>query len=254
MLIVVDKDDNIIQLITVGGVPSDNTFEISNDIDEDILKNIFSYKYVNGEFILKEDANSEKLNKIKEVKIAAMSKECNSQIVKGVDWEGAHYSLTLDDQTNISNLTLLASAGNPVPYHADGDGANCRFFTAEEFVKFSTYCQQFKVYQLTYYNQLKGYINSLSSIDDILAINYGTLLTGEYADALTTMTSGFEYTIPVVEDTTNYNCYLYDVDVNSLRFPTEEPIEDMTGESESVDDSTTEEVPVENENVTEVTP
>lgn len=254
MLITVDSNNDITQLITIGGAPSDNTFEIPNDTDENILKNIFSYKYINGEFILKEDANSEKLNKIKEVKIAAMSKECNSQIVKGVDWEGAHYSLTLDDQTNISNLTLLASAGNPVPYHADGDGANCRFFTAEEFVKFSTYCQQFKVYQLTYYNQLKGYINSVSSIDDILAINYGTLLTGEYADALTTMTSGFEYTIPVVEDTTNYNCYLYDVDVNSLRFPTEEPIEDMTGESESVDDSTTEEVPVENENVTEVTP
>lgn len=242
MLIVVDKDDNIIQLITVGGVPSDNTFEISNDIDEDILKNIFSYKYINGEFILKEDSNSKKLEKVRKAKITSLCYECNRQITNGVDWNGEHYSLTLDDQTNIGNLTLLASAGNPVPYHADGDGANCRFFTAEEFVQFSTYCQQFKVYHLTYYNQLKGYINSLTNIDDILSINYGTPLPGEYAEALSTMTGGFEYVIPIVEDKGNYNSILYDVDIDSLVFPTETPVEEVqdenSDESNSADDTT----------------
>ena len=242
MLIVVDENKNITQLITVGGIPSDTTFEIPDDIDENILKNIFSYRYVNGEFVLKEDVDSEKLKKIKEQKISAMSQECNNQITLGVDWNGDHYSLTLDDQTNIGNLTLLASAGKSVPYHADGDGANCRFFTAEEFVQFSTYCQQFKVYHLTYYNQLKGYINSLTNIDDILSINYGTPLPGEYAEALSTMTGGFEYVIPIVEDKGNYNSILYDVDIDSLVFPTETPVEEVqdenSDESNSADDTT----------------
>lgn len=250
MLIVVDNDNNITQLITIGGVPSENTFEIPNDTDENILRNIFSYKCINGELVLKETADSEKLMKIKEKKIEVMSQECNNQITAGVDWNGNHYSLTLDDQTNIGNLTLLASAGTPVPYHADGDGANCKFFSAEEFVQFSTYCQQFKVYQLTYYNQLKGYINTLTSIDDILSINYGTPLTGTYAEALSTMTGGFEYTMPVVVDSTNYDSILYDVDVDSLPFPTEIP---ENNESDPTTDENISENDVVDEEITEPT-
>lgn len=222
MIIVLDSDKNITELITIGSSASENAVEISDDTDQEIVKNIFSYKYIDGNFVLKDGVDKEKLEELKVAKINALSTECGKQIVDGVDWNGEHYSLSLDDQTNIGNLTLLASAGNPVPYHADGDGGNCRIFAAEDFVAFSTYCQQFKVYQLTYFNQLKGYVNTLTDIDSVLAVNYGTPLTGDYATALTQMTGGFEYTIPEVKDTTDYSTILQDINLDTLVFPTEE--------------------------------
>ena len=58
MYIQTDKDNNIIQLITVGCCPAENGYEIPDDTSEDILKNIFSYKYINGEFVFKDDTKT----------------------------------------------------------------------------------------------------------------------------------------------------------------------------------------------------
>lgn len=204
MTIILDEEKNIIQLIMVGQTTDENAIEVG-DIEQSIVKNIFDYKYIDGEFVLKESAYSEKLEKIKQAKIDTMSQICSAEIIKGVDYNNEHYALTLDDQTNISNLTMLAAQGSTVPYHADGDGANCKIFTAEEFTQFSSYCQQFKIYHLTYFNQLKGYINSLTNVEDVLSINYGTELTGKYAESLIQMTNGFQYSITVVEDKTDYS-------------------------------------------------
>ena len=40
MYIQTDNENNIIQLITVGCCPAENGYEISDDISEDILKNM----------------------------------------------------------------------------------------------------------------------------------------------------------------------------------------------------------------------
>lgn len=211
MTIILDEEKNIIQLIMVGQSLDENAIEVG-DIELSIVRNIFDYKYINGEFVLKDTAYNERLKKLKQAKIKTMSQTCNEEIIKGVTYGGEHYSLTLDDQTNISNLTILAVQGNSVPYHADGQGANCKIFTAEEFTQFSSYCQQFKIYHLTYFNQLKGYINSLTNTEDILSINYGTELAGEYATALTTLTNNFQYNMPVIQDINNYTDILIDID------------------------------------------
>lgn len=211
MTIILDEEKNIIQLIMVGKSLDENAIEVG-DIELSIVRNIFDYKYIDGEFILKDTAYSERLEKLKQAKIKTMSQICNEEIIKGVTYGGERYSLTLDDQTNISNLTILAVQGNSVPYHADGRGANCKIFTAEEFIQFSSYCQQFKIYHLTYFNQLKGYINSLTNTEDILSVNYGDKLTGDYATALATLTNNFQYNMPVIQDKNDYTDILIDID------------------------------------------
>ena len=237
MTIILDEDKNIIQLIIVGQTTDKNAIEVDN-IEQNIVKNIFDYKYIDGKFVLKESANIEKLKKIKQAKIKSMSNTCSSEIINGIEWNGEHYSLTLDDQTNISNLTMLASQGQSVPYHADGDGANCKIFTPEEFIQFSTYCQKFKIYQLTYFNQLKGYINSLQTIDDVLEIKYGINLEGDYATALSTMTGGFEYNNKIIEDNTDYSILITDIDIDSLYFPTSQQDQDNNTEENNLTEET----------------
>lgn len=216
MYIQTDNDGNIIQFISVGGKPVENGYELPIDTSDEIIQNIFSYKYVDGQLAKKDDADTEKLNAIKQAKVSSMSAMCNQTIINGVDWNGEHYSLTLEDQNNINNLKDMVSISEYIPYHPDGNGGNCTFFTAEEFTQFYTYCFQFKLYHLTYYNQLKGYINSLTSVDAVLDVNYGMKLTDEYHENLVKYTNGLELEIEEVKDTYNYNAILFDINIDEL--------------------------------------
>ena len=84
-------------------------------------------------------------------------------------------------------------------------------FDLMSFDKFITYHQ-------TYFNQLKAYIKSLTNINDIIAIQYGIPLTGAYAENLKLYTEGFLPPTELIEDMTNYDMVLHDIDISSISF------------------------------------
>ena len=59
-------------------------------------------------------------------------------------------------------------------------GEECDFYTAEEINEIIDTANAFKIYHTTYYNALKGYINSLEIIEDIAAVTYGMEIPEEY--------------------------------------------------------------------------
>jgi hypothetical protein len=182
-----------------------------------------------------------------------MSEICKNSIFNGVVFKNKKYSLGLDDQTNITNLSILASAGQDVPYHADGE--ECEVIPAQEFVEFASYCQQFKLCHLTYYNQLKQYVNSLTNIEDILSVNYGMELPTEYMEKIHTLTQGIidDYTniIKPVEDIVDYSSIIHNIDIDRilpmLTSPGVEP-ENMSPEENKTDDDTV--IPVQKDDMT----
>lgn len=214
MIIQLNEKNEIISIFKAGEFPNETErkYEVlDNEFTDEILNHIFDYKYENNSFIKKDNAENIRLEKLKKAKISNMSTFCSNEIIKGVNFKGKHYSLTLDDQTNISNLSMLASLGNSVPYHADSnEGANCELFTPQEFLEFSNYCQMYKLFHLTYYNQLKGYINSLNTIEEVLNINYGVCLKGEYLINLKKLTNNFDYTLNEINDYNSYEHILND--------------------------------------------
>ena len=114
-------------------------------------------------------------------KKSEISSECEKVIISGVDVGDEHYSLTTEDQTNISAWRPLAEAGKSVPYHADGE--SCRIFTAEEFLEVANTATFFIVQQRTYCNLLMRQVEVMTNTDEIKAVKYGiTELTGEYAE------------------------------------------------------------------------
>ena len=62
-------------------------------------------------------------------------------------------------------------------YHADGE--SCKLYTVDQIVSIYTTNAVNKMHHITYFNQLKMYIDSLETIDEIEIINYGDELTGE---------------------------------------------------------------------------
>ena len=127
---------------------------------------------------------------MKSSKIAEMSSTCRATIEAGFDLdirgETRHFSLTMQDQLNLMNLSIMAQTQELIPYHADGEETT--FYTNNEINMITQAATELKVYNTTYYNALKTYINSLETIEEISAITYGTPIPDEYkTDVLKTL-------------------------------------------------------------------
>ena len=119
---------------------------------------------------------------VRSSKISEMSYECRKTIEAGIDiqlrMETKHFSMDTQDQLNLMSLGVMAQTQELIPYHADGE--TCIFYTADEINQIVAAATAHKVYHTTYYNALKNYINSLTTIEEIAAITYGTPIPDEY--------------------------------------------------------------------------
>ena len=127
---------------------------------------------------------------IRSSKLKEMSNACRQTIEAGFDLalrgETYHFSLTMQDQLNLISLSTMAQTQELIPYHADGQETT--FYTKEEINMIIQAATELKVYNTTYYNALKTYINSLETIEEISAITYGTPIPDEYkTDVLKTL-------------------------------------------------------------------
>lgn len=123
------------------------------------------------------------VDEVKTMKISNLSYVCNQQITNGVDIniDGVleHFSYIEEDQTNIKELFDLAvQTKTPLYYHSNGN--SCKLYTVEQIIELYTLSAMNKMHHITYFNQLKMYINTLDDSDSINAIEYGHELTGEY--------------------------------------------------------------------------
>lgn len=117
-------------------------------------------------------------------KISEMSNACNNVITQGLDVvlsDGIkyHFSLTTQDQLNLITLSsMVASGETAIPYHADGE--LCRFYSAEDINTIIEAATAFKTFQVSYFNALKAYIESLTEISEIGAVVYGIEIPEEH--------------------------------------------------------------------------
>lgn len=122
----------------------------------------------------------EDIEYVRTAKIKAMSNACHRAIESGFDLyiNGAekHFSLTTQDQLNLMSLSTLDS--DLIPYHADGE--EVVFYSPEEIQRIINAANTLRIYQTTYFNTLKTYINALTTIEDIDAIEYGVDIPDEY--------------------------------------------------------------------------
>lgn len=117
-------------------------------------------------------------------KIAEMSATCNAVIENGVDVELSdgetyHFSLTTQDQLNLTTLDAMVRSGaTQIPYHADGE--LCKFYIAADIAAIVQAAKDWTSYHITYFNSLQCYIHSLQSIEEVGAITYGVPVPEEY--------------------------------------------------------------------------
>lgn len=127
---------------------------------------------------------NDNIEDVKAAKIAEMSVACNEVITQGFDItlsdkKSHHFSLEVADQLKISKLNDRANAGITVlPYHADGE--SCKFYTKDEVVALNTAMENCIEFQTTYFNSLRDYIESMTDINDVCAVEYGVDIPDAY--------------------------------------------------------------------------
>lgn len=128
----------------------------------------------------------------KSAKIAEIKQVCENYIYAGTDVtysDGTteHFTYTLADQSNISEMfTAIMAGATEYPYHADGE--ICKIYSKEQIVTIYGTLSLFKTEATTYHNSLKTQINAMTDADAISAIKFKeTALTGEYLTNYTEM-------------------------------------------------------------------
>ena len=129
---------------------------------------------------------------IKAEKIAEIKKDCEDYIYAGTDVTYAdgtveHFTYSLVDQSNISEMfTAIMAGATEYPYHADGE--ICKIYSKEQIVTIYGTLSLFKTEATTYHNSLKAQVNAMTDADAINAVKFKeTELTGEYLENYTSM-------------------------------------------------------------------
>lgn len=127
------------------------------------------------------------IDSIKAEKITEIKKDCEEYIYAGTDVTYAdgvkeHFTYSLVDQSNISEMfTAIMAGATEYPYHADGE--ICKIYSKEQIVTIYGTLSLFKTEATTYYNSLKAQVNAMTDADVIADVKFKeTELTGEYLE------------------------------------------------------------------------
>jgi len=200
--------DDVIRIESEKVIPNEiitNGFAIINEFNDSIMADYSDYKTIyvestdNAYYLSTGDKYVEPtpenpepaepiietLENIKTNKISELNTICNKMITSGVDVEidgkTEHFSYTLEDQANIDDIGEMAKTTKlGQSWHCDG--GSCRIYALEDVIKLYMAQKMNKAHHITYTNQLKLYVSSLTTKEEVESVTYGQDLTGEYLD------------------------------------------------------------------------
>lgn len=154
--------------------------------------NMFLTEYALDNYDIKIEDNSLSLcNKatledVKKAKIEYLDSTCENTIYAGTDvmlTDGSveHFTLDAKDQLDLSGIGLqLLQGAEQIAWHKDDETESCKFYSAADGTAIIQTLTLFRTYHITYFRDLRIYVNSLTDIDSVNAIEYGSVIPDEY--------------------------------------------------------------------------
>ena len=152
-------------------------------IDTTALLNAVAKNWITIADVIEIVGEDNALSVVMSAKLSEISNACNAVIVNGVDIkfgeETVHFNLSIEDQSNINNLfRVVELGGTEFPYQADG--GVCRIYTAAEIAAIYIAAQTLITTQTAYHNELKQYVQTLTDVEEVSAVQYGMTLPEPY--------------------------------------------------------------------------
>ncbi len=127
----------------------------------------------------------ESIESVRERKIKQMNDVQQDIIQNGFDVQfgdvSKHFTLTDHDQTSMLGLMGQVQMGMEyIPWHTSDHDEHCEYFTNEQMQAIITKAMSVLTYNITYYRDLRIYINNLQDAEEIENIEYGVEIPDEY--------------------------------------------------------------------------
>lgn len=119
------------------------------------------------------------LEDLQESKVAEMNMAQQGIIAAGVDvvlTDGTteHFTLEDHDQTSLVGLQSQVVAGEEnIPWHTSDEKQHCKFYSNADMRKITTTAMNYVTWHVTYFRDLRIYIRSLESKEDVEKVTYG---------------------------------------------------------------------------------
>ena len=192
---------NVVQIL--GDFPvKDSGFTLSRELDDGTLDEIGDYKdyttvyrTVEGgaqfsndgsTYIPPEPEPEPTLEEIKLSKINEMNAQQQAVIAGGVDvtlTDGTveHFTLTDHDQTSLMGLQAQIAAGiDRIPWHTADHADHCKYYSNADMQLIVAAAMAYVTWHVTYFRDLRIYIDSMQDKDSVEAVVYGTDIPAEY--------------------------------------------------------------------------
>ena len=119
------------------------------------------------------------LEDLQETKVAEMNMAQQGIIATGVDvvlTDGTteHFTLEDHDQTSLVGLQSQVAAGEEnIPWHTSNEAEHCKFYSNKDMKKITATAMAYVTWHVTYFRDLRIYIRSLESKEDVEKVTYG---------------------------------------------------------------------------------
>ena len=126
------------------------------------------------------------LEELRESKVQEMNALQQAAIQSGVnvtltDGTVEHFTLTEHDQTSLVGLQSQVAAGEEsIPWHTSNEEEHCKFYSNADMGLIITQAMAWVTWHVTYFRDLRIYIRSLESKEEVAGIVYGMELPEEY--------------------------------------------------------------------------
>lgn len=126
------------------------------------------------------------LDELKEAKISEMNAEQQKVIRDGIDVELSsglmeHFTLTEHDQTSLTGLqTKVLTGEENIPWHTSDETEHCKFYSNADMALITNAALAHVAYHVTWFRDLRIYIRSMNTKEEVKAVTYNTVIPEEY--------------------------------------------------------------------------
>ena len=137
------------------------------------------------------------LEEVQERKVAEMNTIQQAIIAQGIDvtmTDGTteHFTITDHDQTILMGLQAQVVQGvEQIPWHTSDQSEHCKFYSNADMALITTAAMSYVTWHVTYFRDLRIYIRSLQTKEEVESVVYGMDIPAEYqSEPLQAMLAG----------------------------------------------------------------
>lgn len=126
------------------------------------------------------------LEEVQEQKVTEINNVQQAVIAQGIDvtlTDGTteHFTLTDHDQTSLMGLqSQVAQGAEQIPWHTSDQSEHCKFYSNADMALITMAAMSCVTWHVTYFRDLRIYIRSLQTKEEVESVVYGMDIPAEY--------------------------------------------------------------------------